>query len=885
MVSNAGPDAAEGVVLTNQWSLNSTVVSVEASRGTWTTNEFSVVAELGDLPAGKQATLEVTLQPLEPGILTNRAEAVASTMDIQRANNHQTATTVVEQAGGDLSIGPVLASVDEDRGWIELTLVRTGTLAGVVSIDYETVEGTAAAGSDFTASAGTLLFSNGVAEVQLTIPILNDEIAEEPEVFWVRLGNPGGGAVLVAPSNAAILIRDEDGVAPVPFQENFESGVFANCWATYSSLPASPALTTNHAPRGGAWHVDMMGEAWSNVLSELVLSVDLEGRRDVDLRFWHKRFHFEGERPMPAQFADHFPADGVALSVDGTNWFKIHGLEGAETGEEEYRPFTVALDPILAAHGLEFTSHVRIKFQKFGFYVPEQYGRFFDDISVAPRAGNLRFAEPWIWEVPENGGAITLAVERVNGDSGEVRVDYATYDGTAEAGSDYAATAGTLVFSDGVRHQEIVVPILQDALDEDPREWFHVLLFQPQGGASLASPMLAEVAVIDDDGFGELEFSASQFTVLETAAQAEIPVLRRYGLAGAGTVRWRTQAGTATPGEDYVETTGTLTFAAGVGQQVCQIPLLDDVDPEGPENLQVILYEPEGDVTLGAFTTAWLTIQDDEAPRAGFPFYEGFESEAWSNYWAVASTGAGRIQRANPTNGFEGGRSMVMDSVSGAALNEATLTVDLSGQTSVIFRCWTRDFADTAHPMPATFTGSVLADGIAVSTDGLTWHRLLDLAALGRQAVYTNLVVDLAAFAADRGLPLTALFQIRFQQYDTGAFPARGRAFDHISLTPAPAGPASVLRAQGFEGGTADTWGFRLMPMAGQIAVRPERQARGSRSLRLAGSPRAKAAAPLSNLKTSASARAKASSCRSRSALPGPTTATTCIWMSPTTTA
>ena len=81
---------------------------------------------------------------------------------------------------------------------------------------------------------------------------------------------------------------------------------------------------------------------------------------------------------------------------------------------------------------------------------------------------------------------------------------------------------------------------------------------------------------------------------------------------------------------------------------------------------------------------------------------------------------AGRIRLVNPTNGFEGDRSLAMDSVAGAALNEATLTVDLSGQTNVIFRCWTRDYADAAHPMPATFIGSTNADGIAVSADGLT---------------------------------------------------------------------------------------------------------------------------------------------------------------------
>ena len=835
-VSNAGPDTAERVVMTNRWSASSVVAAVESSRGTWTTNADTVVFDIGSLAAGETAFTTVTIQPQSTGTLVFVAEASSAILDTDMLNNHQTATTEVAWAGGDLALGACTTSVDEDRGWVDLTMVRTGNLAGVVSVDYETVAGTATAGDDFEPQTGTLFLSNGVAEIHWSIPVVNDEVAEGLETFSVRLGNPGGGAVLVAPSNATFQIRDEDGIAAMPVAETFESGVFSNYWTTYTSLSNRPVIGTNDGPHGGIRHVDMQGDGWSNVLSELTLSVDLQGQPDVHLRFWHKRFHFEAERAMPAVFAGHTNADGVAISVDGTNWYKIHGLEDDDTGEETYRQFDVALEPILAAHGLEFTNHVRIKFQKYGYYVPAQYGRFFDDIALYVPAGNLRFAEPWTWAAGEGDGTITLAVERVDGSVGEVSVQYATYDGTAQAGSDYGATSGTLVFSNGVNQQAVVVPVVQDGDDEDPQEQFTVQLFNPLGGAGLTSPMHAEVAVADDDGIGELEFSAAQFTEAESAATAEIAVLRRYGTAGAGTISWRTQAGTATPGADYVETTGTLTFAAGVTRQVFEIPLLDDSSQEGDETVQILLSSPTGSVSLGTVSTAVLTLRDDEAPRAAFPFYEGFESGTWSNYWTTSSTGAGRIQLANPTNGFEGDRGLVMDSTSGAALNEATLTIDLAGQTNVIFRCWTRDFSDTAHYMPATFRGSTNADGIAVSTDGLVWYRLVDLTTAGHQAVYTNRTVDLAAFAAQHGLPLTATFRIRFQQYDTGTFPVRGRAFDHISLTAPPTGSATTLLAQGFEGRGDDAWGFRLMPMSGQVAVRSERHYTGARSLRLAGS-------------------------------------------------
>ena len=49
----------------------------------------------------------------------------------------------------------------------------------------------------------------------------------------------------------------------------------------------------------------------------------------------------------------------------------------------------------------------------------------------------------------------------------EVRVDYATVDGTAKAGEDYVATSGTLVFDEGDREKIVWVDIIDDDHDED----------------------------------------------------------------------------------------------------------------------------------------------------------------------------------------------------------------------------------------------------------------------------------------------------------------------------------------------------------------------------------------------------------------------------------
>ena len=61
--------------------------------------------------------------------------------------------------------------------------------------------------------------------------------------------------------------------------------------------------------------------------------------------------------------------------------------------------------------------------------------------------------------------------------SGGVAVEFETADGTAEAGKDYRATSGTLVFGPGERRKVVKVPIIDDGHDEG-RETFTFRLFK-----------------------------------------------------------------------------------------------------------------------------------------------------------------------------------------------------------------------------------------------------------------------------------------------------------------------------------------------------------------------------------------------------------------------
>jgi hypothetical protein len=102
--------------------------------------------------------------------------------------------------------------------------------------------------------------------------------------------------------------------------------------------------------------------------------------------------------------------------------------------------------------------------------------------------------------VSEAAGTTTFLVRRVDGSDGKVSVDYAASDGTAAAGSDYAANKGTLTWAAGdTAAKRFTVRIIDDTLDEGD-ETFHVTLSRPTGGAVLGSPAAATVTITDNDG-------------------------------------------------------------------------------------------------------------------------------------------------------------------------------------------------------------------------------------------------------------------------------------------------------------------------------------------------------------------------------------------------
>ena len=133
-------------------------------------------------------------------------------------------------------------------------------------------------------------------------------------------------------------------------------------------------------------------------------------------------------------------------------------------------------------------------------------------LQTIPPGGILQFQTTG-FSVNENAipAIATITVTRTGGSTGEVKIDYATSNGSATAGSDsnsdYTGVTGTLTFADGVTSQTFDIPIFDDTISEG-HETAALQLTNPTNGALLGTRATSTLTILDN----ELTFGPGSFT-------------------------------------------------------------------------------------------------------------------------------------------------------------------------------------------------------------------------------------------------------------------------------------------------------------------------------------------------------------------------------------
>lgn len=221
-----------------------------------------------------------------------------------------------------------------------------------------------------------------------------------------------------------------------------------------------------------------------------------------------------------------------------------------------------------------------------------------------------------------NAGTITegasgqkemLFVVRLNAISTTtIEVQYSTVDSTALESSDYLNTSGTLTFEPGRLRDTIRVPVLGDKIVEAD-EFIAVQLSSPVNGNIIDGNAYGMIR--NDDSYPAIiiaNTSIREGDYSDSILQVKVRLSASY--PEAVSLQYQTRDSTASSGDDYLSTTGTILFSPG--DTLAYIPVLIKADriDEPNEILLIDLTDPVNARLNNP--TGRLTITDnDQLPR------------------------------------------------------------------------------------------------------------------------------------------------------------------------------------------------------------------------------------------------------------------------------
>jgi subtilisin family serine protease/subtilisin-like proprotein convertase family protein len=611
------------------------------------------------LPGSTSITVNVTVNA---DTLAEGHETVL--MDLGPATNGTLATSQLVGTIADDDPLPLVSIADakttegnSGSRTLSFTVTLSAASATNVVVPYAASSLTATAGSDFTAASGSVTFTPGQVTRTFLVPLVTDTAAEPDETFLVTLGSPTGAAILdgeaigtIQNDDTSLRISDaavtegNDGQTLAMFTVTLSAAVGFEVQAAWSVANGTAAAGSDYLDADGL--VSFAPGQTSRTISVTTLG---DRRDEVD-----ETFNVNLASPQHAIIAD---TQGVGtildddappvLSIDAAsiaegNSGTKHLVFNVVLSEASGRSVTVqyATSPGTATAGGDYQTRsgsVTILAGRLTqtITVPilgDMAGELDETlvVSLSSPVGavlgasqatgtildddNLSISQP---TVVEGHAGQTLALFQVSlavPQPAEFRLDYATANGTATAGVDYAPASGTLVLAPGQTAATIAVPVVGDTTDEADE----TILLNLSGAVNVVPAQSQLVATIANDD-APPEITVGDVTVVEgNAGTKNLTFVVRLSAASGRqiTVNYATANDTATAGSDYTAKSGTLTFLPGWTTQNVAVVASGDETVEADERFWLNLSGATNAVLADA-QAAGRILNDDQAASSG----------------------------------------------------------------------------------------------------------------------------------------------------------------------------------------------------------------------------------------------------------------------------
>ena len=640
-----------------------TVTLLSASTGTVTVN-FATVADTAT--AGTDFTSTSGTLTFAPGV-TTQTISVGVVRDALVESDETFHVQLSGATGAPIADATGIGTIINDDGFVinDVTVnegTGTGTtpfvfnvnllsaLTGTATVNYQVVGVTATAGTDFVAASGTLTFTAGITQQQITVLVNKDSLFEPDETFQVVLSNATGSGIVdgtgigTIRNDDGIIVSDarvtegNSGTASMVFTVSLSSAASSTITVDYATAPGTATAGTDYTSTSGTLTfaagetsktvtVSVNGDTVPEADETLTLQlsnavgtgiVDATGVgtivNDDGLSIANPSNVTEGNsgtRTVPFV---------VTLSSASTQQVSVHyaTANGTATAGSDY----VATSGTLTFAPGELSKTVNVTINGDTVFEPNETFRMVltnpvgsvlvndsatvsilnDDVQPPPAM--------YVSSVSQTEGTGTgttpfhFFVTLTRPATDTVTVHYATAAGTATSGGDFTPISGDLTFAIGETSKALIVPVIRDSLVE-ANETFSLVLSNLTGTATLGNTSGIGTILNDDS-----TISVNDISVVE-GYYGTGPATFTLSLSGTSplpvSVDFATLNGTATAPTDYLSTSGTVTFAPGETVKSVTVQVVGDMLNETTEIFGLVLSNAVNATIARAQGTATVT--------------------------------------------------------------------------------------------------------------------------------------------------------------------------------------------------------------------------------------------------------------------------------------
>jgi len=518
-----------------------------------------------------------------------------------------------------------------------------------VSVNYNTLNFSAAAGNDYNPVSSTLTFNPGETSLTVSVEVKGDTTLEANEAFLFNLANPVGASISDALAIGTIVNDDQVALPKIYVTDSTvtegDSGTTAAQFVVGLSQASNSDVTVNYntvnySAGGASDYVAVSPTGLTFLAGETEKTISVTVRGDITVE-QNERFLLNLSSPTNATI-NNTTAIGTILTDDTvptplpnisiTDTTVIESDSGLTTAtftvslsEVSEEPVTVNYrsDNNSAKSGSDYNALIAST-------LTFEPGELFKTISVDVRGDSTTESDEVFFvtlSTPVGGSLldrvgvgtiindeitpqITIAdVSQEEGDSGKtplefvvnlsessyktVLVNYRTIGNTATVTTDFdGIPTTTLTFNPGETSKVISVNLRGDTTIE-PNERFFVSLSTPVN--STISDSLGVGTIFNDDRFPSI--TIGDISVNETdsgSTTATFGVSLSQSSSSVVVVNHTTADGNAQAGSDYTSTNGVLTFSPGEISQYITVDITGDTLLEGNERFLLNLTNPVG---------------------------------------------------------------------------------------------------------------------------------------------------------------------------------------------------------------------------------------------------------------------------------------------------